>query len=85
LIEADEHSLLLEIIRSARSAGTNCVIHFEKESDYYPLKDIQEAGAVMLFKSKLIDYRSPLKPLQDKAAHPNLDPRAYYLYSTFFF
>ena len=85
LNEAEDHSLLLEIIRAARSTGINCVIHFEKELDYYPLKDIQKAGAIMLFKSKLIDYRSPLKPLQDKAAHPKLDRRAYYLYSTFFF
>jgi hypothetical protein len=82
---ADEHSLLLEVIRAAHSAGTNCVFHLERELEYYPLKDIQKAGAIMLFKSKLIDYRSPLKSLQEQASHPKLDARAYYLYSTFFF
>jgi hypothetical protein len=81
----DDHRLLLEVIREALSAGTNCVFHLERELEYYPLKDIQKAGAIILFKSKLIDYRSPLKPLQEQASHPKLDARAYYLYSTFFF
>jgi hypothetical protein len=85
LKEADEYGLLLEIIRAAHSAGTNCVFHLERELEYYPLKDIQKAGAILLFKSKLIDYRSPLKPLQELASQPKLDARAYYLYSTFFF
>ena len=85
LNEAEDHSLFLEVIHAAQSARTNCVLHLGRELDYYPLKDIQKAGAIMLFKSKLIDYRSPLKPLQDLAARPKLDTKAYYLYPSFFF
>lgn len=80
-----ELSLLLDVIRESHSAGTNCVFHLESEMEYYLLKDIQKAGAVILFKSKLIDYRSPLKSLQEQAAHTKLEARAYYLYSSFFF
>jgi hypothetical protein len=82
---ADEYGLLLDVFRAAHSGGTNCVLHLERELEYYPLKDIQKAEAIILFKSKLIDYRSPLKFLQEQASHPKLDARAYYLYSTFFF
>jgi len=85
LKEADDLRLLLDLIGEARSAGTKCVFHLERELEYYPLKDIQKGGAVLLFKAKLIDYRSPLKPLQEKASLPKLDARAYYLYSLFFF
>ena len=81
----DEHRLLLDIIRTAQSAGTNCVLHLERELEFYPLKDIQKTGSLILFKSNLIDYKSPLKPLQEQASHPKLDARAYYLYSSFFF
>lgn len=85
LNEANDYGLLLEIIRAAQSSGTNCVFHLERELEYYPLKDIQKAGAIVLFKSKLIDYRSPLKPLQELASRRKFDARAYYLYSNFFF
>jgi hypothetical protein len=85
LYEEKEHSLLLEIIGATRSAGSNCLLHLERELDYYSLKDIQKTGAIMLFKSKLIDYRSPLVPILNQAAHTKLDARTYYLYSKFFY
>jgi len=85
LKEVDEHRLFLDLICTARSAGGNCVLHLERALAYYSLKDILDTGSIVLFKSALIDYRSPLKPLQMRASQMKIDARAYYLYGSFFF
>jgi len=79
----EDNELLLDVIKSARSAGTNLVFYVEKGLDVFLLKKIIRAGAVVLFKSSLIDYRSPFKPLEKEARKKKLDFRAYYLYTIF--
>ncbi len=79
----DEMPLLTDIIRSARASGTNVIIHVEKGTEFLLLEDLQKAGAVLIFKSALIDYRSPLRPLEEKTKKQKLDADAYYLYPIF--
>jgi hypothetical protein len=79
----EDNELLLDVIKSARSAGTNLVFYVETGLDVFLLKEIIRAGAVVLFKSSLIDYRSPFKPLEKEARKKKLDFRAYYLYTIF--
>jgi hypothetical protein len=57
------------------------ILHLEKELPYVSLKEILEAGAVVLFKTPPIDYRSPLRKLEKMAKRKHLDPRTYYLHT----
>lgn len=79
----EKELLLLGVIKSARSAGANLVFYVEKGLDVFLLKKIIRAGAVVLFKFPLIDYRSPFKSLEKEARKKKLDFRAYYLYPKF--
>jgi len=81
----DSSSMLLAVIASARSAEANVVLHTSEKADFYLLKDVLEAGAFLLFRSPLLDFRSPLKPLEEKASQKKLDAMAFYMYETFFF
>ena len=80
---AEEVSLLTDVIQAARTAGANVCLHVEVGTESLFLEDLQKAGALLVFKSALIDYRSPIKPLEEKARRQKLDPRAYYLYPIF--
>jgi hypothetical protein len=79
----EDTELLLDVIKSVRSAGTNLVLYVEKGLDVSVMKKIIRAGAVVLFKSSLFDYRSPFKSLVKEARKKKLDFRAYYLYANF--
>lgn len=81
--ETTDTSLLLEIIKSARSSETNVVFYLENKLGYYDLSDIIQAGAFVLFKHSLIDYKSPFKDLERESRRKKLNPRSYYLYPTF--
>jgi len=82
-LEGEEsQSIVKDVILSARSAGGNLVLHWEKGIPYYLLVDIVMAGAFVLFKSALFDYRSPYKALENEVKGKRLDHRAYYLYPT---
>jgi len=83
--DAAEHTLLLDVTGAALASEANLVLHLNAEMEFYQLNDIQKAGAFLLFHSPLLDYRSPLKPLKEKASNQKLDPKAFYLYSKFFF
>jgi hypothetical protein len=72
--------LLTDIIRSAHASGTNLVLHVGEGMEFQLLKELQKAGAVILFKSTLIDYRSSLRALAERSRKQRLDPRAYYLF-----
>ena len=78
-----DHVMLMDLVRSLRSSGTNLVLYLERGMDYLTLQDIVDAGGFVLFKTAQIDYRSPLKKLERAAAKKKLDFRAYYLYPTF--
>ena len=76
-------TLLADVIQAARQSGSNVCLHVELGTETMLLEDLQKAGALLIFKSVLIDYRSPLKPLEEKAREQKLDHYAYYLYPLF--
>lgn len=81
---SDDGALLANVVHEARNSGSNVCLHVEKGNDPLFLEDLQEAGAFLIFKSALIDYRSPLKPLEVNAKKQKLKPWSYYLYPIFF-
>ncbi len=80
--EEENHFLLRDIVLSAQSQGANLILHWEKGVQFSILKDLALAGAVILFKSALFDYKSPLKVLEKGIRRKRLDFRSYYLYPT---
>jgi len=78
----EDHPVLMEIVKSTRSSGANIVIYLEKKPDYMLFQKVIKAGAHVLFDRIQVDYRSPLKELEQAAARKKLDSRAYYLYPT---
>lgn len=81
-LDKEQNVLLIsDIIQAARSNGSNLILHLEKGLPFVSLKEILEAGAVVLFKTPPIDYRSPLRKLENMAKRQHLDPRTYYLYT----
>jgi hypothetical protein len=76
-------SLLLEVIKAAREANAHLILHLEKGLPLSWVRDILSAGAIVLFKTALSDYKSPFRALELKAKKRKLDFRTYYLYSTF--
>jgi hypothetical protein len=79
-LEQDSPGLIRDIVLSARSAGSNVVLHWDGGDNFALLDEIVKAGAVVLFKSPLFDYRSPLKVLEKGLRKKRLDFKAYYLY-----
>jgi hypothetical protein len=74
---------LTDIIHAARGSGSNLCLHIERGAESLFLEDLQKAGAFLIFKSALIDYRSSLRPLEEKTRKQKLDMMAYYLYPIF--
>ena len=76
----EDQSMIRDIVLSAQSAGSNMVLHWDNGNQFSLLDDIVKAGAVVLFKSPLFDYKSPLKDLEKGIRRKRLDFRAYYLH-----
>jgi hypothetical protein len=76
----EDRTMIRDIIFSAQQAGSNLVLHWDNGNQFSVLNDIVKAGAVVLFKSPLFDYKSPLKDLEKGIKRKRLDFRAYYLY-----
>jgi predicted short-subunit dehydrogenase-like oxidoreductase (DUF2520 family) len=76
----EDRAVIRDIILSARSAGSNLVLHWNNGNDISLLDDIVKSGAVVLFKSPLFDFRSPLKELEKGIRRKRLDFRTYYLH-----
>jgi len=81
--EAEDIALLMDVIKSTCAAGANLILHYEQKLNAAVLRDILKAGAFIFFKSSLIDYKSPLRPIEDEAKRKRLDYKAYYVYPTF--
>jgi hypothetical protein len=79
----DDVTQLTDVIHAARNSGSNLCLHVERGTESLFLEDLQKAGAVLIFKSALIDYRSPLRPLEEKARKQKIDSSAYFLYPIF--
>ncbi len=82
LEEEKTRCLLRDVILSARSSGTNVILHWEKGTRYSLFEDAVKSGAVVLFKSALLDYKSPIKVLEKGMRRQRLDFKSYYLYPT---
>ena len=80
LEEKESQAMIRDIVLSTRSAGSNLVLHWDNGNNFSLLDDIVKAGAVVLFKSPLFDYKSPLKVLEKGIRRKRLDFRAYYLH-----
>jgi hypothetical protein len=80
LKKEESQAMIRDVVFSARSAGSNVVLHWDGGEDFALLADIVKAGAVVLFKSPLFDYRSPLNVLEKGIRKKRLDFRAYYLH-----
>jgi len=76
----EDHPILVDIVKSTRLSGANLILHLEKKLDCLLLSEIIKAGVYVLFDRIQVDYRSPLKELEQAAARKKLDPRSYYLY-----
>ena len=76
----EDRAMIRDIVLSARQAGSNLVLHWDEGQSFSVLDDIVRAGAVVLFKSPLFDYKSPLKDLEKGIRRKRLDFRAYYLH-----
>lgn len=83
LQQMEKASMILDIIKEARSSGTNMVLHLEKAVDFSLLEDILNAGAHVVLDFAVFDYRSPYRILEKKAKKKKLDSRSYYLYPYF--
>lgn len=81
--ESEDVSLLFDIIKSARLAGTRLVLYLEKGLDFALLREILGAGAFVLFSFSLFDYKSPFRNLEKEAKRKKLNFRAFYLYTHF--
>ena len=80
LSDEESQSIVKDISHSACSSGGNLVLHWEKGIAFSLLDDIVRAGAVVLFRSVLFDFKSPFRGIEEKARGRKLDYRAYYLY-----
>jgi hypothetical protein len=79
----DDVAVLTDVIHVDRTAGSNLCLHVERGTESSILEDLQKAGAFLIFKSTLIDYRSPLRPLEEKTRKQKIDSSAYFLYPIF--
>jgi hypothetical protein len=79
----DDVVLLTDVIRAMRNFGSKLCLHIEQGTESLLLEDLQRAGAFLIFKSTLIDYRSSLKSLEEISRRQKLDTSAYYLYPIF--
>jgi hypothetical protein len=83
LEKSEDHPLLLDIIKSARTGGTNLVLHLERGLEFTLLQDIVEAGAFLQFDLSQFEGRSPFRSILKGVEQRRLDNRAYYLYPHF--
>jgi len=79
--EDKDHVLLRDLLAASRSKNVPLVLHLEKGLDSSLLDELLRYGAHLVFRSGLIDYKSPLKPIYERARKRHLDHRAYYLYN----
>ncbi|MFQ6108665.1 MAG: hypothetical protein ACE5L7_03820 [Candidatus Aminicenantales bacterium] len=83
LIEAEEISLLLDTIKSARRAGTNLVFHLEKGADASLLREMIKAGVYLQFDLSHLAVSPELQTFFRRWEKRRMDSKAYYLWSHF--
>jgi len=83
LLRTDDTTPVLDQVKSLLTSRLNLVLHLEKGLDFSLLRKVMAAGAFVLFKSSLFEYKSPFRILEREARRKKLDFRAYYLYPAF--
>jgi len=81
--KSEDHSLILDSIKSARAAGANLVLYLEKGLETHLLQDIVGAGAFLQFDLTQLAGRRPFRTVLKGIKGRSLDFRAYYLYPHF--
>jgi hypothetical protein len=74
---------LISLAETAAASGGGLIVHLDKALSESACRDLLGSGAFLVFRTPPSDYRSPLRPIEEKAARRPLDPRASYLYSEF--
>ena len=83
LTAESDAALIVDCARAARATGAGLVMHVDELLDPALTAGLMKAGAHIVFLTPPSDYRSPSRPLEDRArCHPPA-PRAYYLYPAF--
>jgi len=83
--QAEDKELFFRVVKAARGAGSNLILYLQEELDLGFLTRCIKAGVYVYFKSALFDYRSPFRPLAEKAGKKKLKDKSYYLYPKFLF
>jgi len=82
--ERDEDaSGLRRTAAAAAESGQGLVLHVQGPVDPFRLEDLFAAGAYLVFETPPADFRSPLRPLEERAARRLPGLRAGYLYREF--
>jgi hypothetical protein len=68
---------------AARRRGFNIILHLASVRNVSWVKDLLEAGVLVLMETAPSDYRSPLRELEAESKKTRLEPRTYYLNSPF--
>ncbi len=71
------------IVRAAAAAGVRAVVRVERGLPIEVLEELWAAGAALLFRTPPSDDRSPLRPVERRAARRKLPPRAFHLSTAF--
>jgi hypothetical protein len=82
-LEDGDGDLLRGIAERSRGCGPNLFLYVEKGLSFPILRDLWEAGAVLLFKTPPSDAGSSMRKLENAAREQALPPGTYYLDTTF--
>jgi len=81
--EAEEISLILDVIKSAKAAGTNVVLYLERGIEASLLREIIKEGAILQFDLSHLAVSPMLQTFLKTLRRRRPDSRAYYLYPHF--
>jgi hypothetical protein len=79
----EDARLVADCAHAARATGAGLMLHADTALDPQLAADLMEAGVHIVFLTPPSDYRSPLRPLEERARRLPPTPRASYLFSAF--
>jgi hypothetical protein len=80
---AEDAVRIVDVARAAAAAGAGVVLHVDLAVEPSRIEDFLAAGGFAFFHLPPSDYRSPLRPLEERAARRPPNPRSGYLYPEF--
>jgi len=81
--EAADLQLLRRTAAAAAAAGQGLILHVERTLDAFAVEDLLDAGAFGVFERPPADFKSLVRPLENRAARRRPGARAGYLYREF--